>query len=289
MTTPTRQWTVLACALALAPALVCVPAAAEVKTRVRADGTLEIYNEGGGKLSWRSRPLTLQPVPRADWSVWIARHAGREGVDTRLVQAIMQVESSYNPRAVSRTGAMGLMQLMPDTARLVQVDDAFSPEQNIRGGVTYLRQMIDRFAGRLELAIAAYNAGPGAVQRHGGIPPYEETRDYVDRVLTLYRGSSTSLTGLVASGGPVRTNGLMQSGAASPLREALAGGMLRPPPPSAALAPPAVATVAGRVAPVAAVAPAPAPAAPKAVEPLAVPALLPERSAPAPVAPTSGG
>ncbi|HEV8630604.1 MAG TPA: lytic transglycosylase domain-containing protein [Thermoanaerobaculia bacterium] len=276
-----------------------VPAGAEVKTRVRADGTLEIYNDAPS-FSFHARAMVLQPVPRSDWDFMIRLYAAERGVDARLVQAIMQVESAYNARAVSRTGARGLMQLMPDTAKLMRVEDSFDAEQNIRGGVAYLRQMIDRFGGRLELAIAAYNAGPTAVQRHDGVPPYAETRDYVDRVLTLYRGTSGSPNGLVvlAASGPVRANALVQSDTRSALQRALVAGSLRTQPVAAA---PAAAVVVAAQVPPPAMAPAPvvvvavvAPATPATAPrpapavPVAVPASLPAAPAPVPAQPATG-
>jgi len=97
------------------------------------------------------------------------------------------VESNYNPRVVSRVGAMGLMQLMPQTARSMGVSDPFNPQQNILGGARYLRVLANHFQGNLILTIAAYNAGEGAVMRYGGIPPYTETRRYVRRVLHHYQ------------------------------------------------------------------------------------------------------
>jgi soluble lytic murein transglycosylase-like protein len=117
----------------------------------------------------------------------IQEAAERYGVPERLVSAVIRAESGFDPRAVSRAGAQGLMQLMPATATTLGVRDAFNPQQNIDGGVRHLRGLIDRFGTRnLPLAIAAYNAGEGAVTRHGGIPPYQETRDYVARVLRFY-------------------------------------------------------------------------------------------------------
>jgi soluble lytic murein transglycosylase len=114
----------------------------------------------------------------------ISRHAATFRLEEALVRAVIKAESGYNPRAVSKKGALGLMQLMPDTARLMKVGDPLDVEENIRGGSRYLRLMLDEFNGDLDLALAAYNAGPNAVRRHGGIPPYEETRTYVKRVKT---------------------------------------------------------------------------------------------------------
>jgi soluble lytic murein transglycosylase len=114
----------------------------------------------------------------------ISRHAAAFRLEEALVRAVIKAESGYNSRAVSKKGALGLMQLMPETARLMKVGDPLDVEENIRGGSRYLRLMLDEFNGDLDLALAAYNAGPNAVRRHGGIPPYEETRTYVDRVKT---------------------------------------------------------------------------------------------------------
>jgi hypothetical protein len=107
-------------------------------------------------------------------------------LDPKLLQAIAKVESNYNPRAVSPKGALGVMQLIPSTARLVGVSDPFDPRENIQGGARYLRYLLDKF-GDLTLALAAYNAGPKAVEAYGGIPPYEETQRYVHSVLSLYQ------------------------------------------------------------------------------------------------------
>lgn len=111
-----------------------------------------------------------------------ARIAQRHGVAEPLVHAVIEVESRYNPRAVSRAGAMGLMQLMPKTADRFSVADAFDPVQNVDAGVRYLKELLDRYSGQVRLALAAYNAGEEAVERHGGIPPYRETINYVQRV-----------------------------------------------------------------------------------------------------------
>jgi soluble lytic murein transglycosylase-like protein len=113
----------------------------------------------------------------------IAEQAQRSGVRPSLVRAVIQVESGFNPLAVSPKGAMGLMQLMPATARELGVQNPFNPAQNVEGGTKYLRQLLDRYGDDEALALAAYNAGPGAVDRHGQhVPPYRETKEYVSRV-----------------------------------------------------------------------------------------------------------
>ena len=112
----------------------------------------------------------------------IAEYADANDIRPDLVRAVIQAESAFNPGATSHKGAMGLMQLMPATAVELGVTDAYDPEQNIRGGVTYLRRLLDQYDGNEELALAAYNAGPGAVNRYGAVPPYRETRDYIKRI-----------------------------------------------------------------------------------------------------------
>ena len=125
----------------------------------------------------------------------IAAAAREFGVEEAVVRAIIHAESAYNPTALSRAGAQGLMQLMPPTARRFGVSDSFDASQNIRGGVQYLSWLLKRFNGDLTLAAAGYNAGEGAVDRHGGVPPYSETQYYVKRVALLadrYRGAVAS-------------------------------------------------------------------------------------------------
>lgn len=122
----------------------------------------------------------------------IQRAANENGVDENLLDALVQAESNYNPNAISRARAMGLTQLMPKTAEHLGVDNPFDPVQNLQGGAKYLSQMITEFKGDLPKALAAYNAGPGAVTKHGGIPPYEETRNYVSKVMKLYEAKAAA-------------------------------------------------------------------------------------------------
>jgi soluble lytic murein transglycosylase-like protein len=115
----------------------------------------------------------------------IAKTAQELGIDAQLVTAVIAVESAFNPRAISPKNAQGLMQLMPETALRFGVRDPFDEKENVRGGATYLRDLLKRFGGDLTLALAAYNAGEGAIVMNGGVPPYQETRDYIKRVTSL--------------------------------------------------------------------------------------------------------
>lgn len=127
----------------------------------------------------------LQSTPYGEL---IAAAAEAHGVDPLLVRALIQVESKYQPRARSRKGAMGLMQLMPSVAREYNVRNAYDPKANIMAGVQKLKSLIDEWGGDIQRALAAYNAGSGAVQKYGGIPPYRETQSYVSRILALWGG-----------------------------------------------------------------------------------------------------
>ncbi len=135
-------------------------------------------------------PGGAAPAPagqgRQDFAQAIASAAAATGLDPRLLTAVAQRESGLDPNAVSPAGAEGLMQLMPGTARALGVQNPFDASQNALGGATYLKEMLAQFGGNLPLALAAYNAGPGAVEQHGGIPPYPETEAYVRGVLQSY-------------------------------------------------------------------------------------------------------
>lgn len=131
------------------------------------------------------RPTTPQELDQL-----VQTTAEKHSVDPRLVRAVISTESNWNPGAVSRKGAQGLMQLHPDTAQKLGVADAFDPAQNVDGGVRYLSMMLDRYHGDMHLALAAYNAGPGAVDRSGGVPRIAETRNYVQKVTSAYLGGT---------------------------------------------------------------------------------------------------
>jgi len=187
-------------------------AAADVFTRRGAGGVLEATNlpDGEGfQLAYRSKgPVThspefrLSPSNNRRYDVFIQEAAALHGVNEELVRAVIQVESEFDARAVSRAGARGLMQIMPATAVRFGVADSFDPRQNILGGVKYLRKLLNIFNGDVSLAVAGYNAGEHAVQRHNGIPPYKETQGYVRKILALLGrgpvGSPTAVASRVA-------------------------------------------------------------------------------------------
>ncbi|MDD3022765.1 MAG: lytic transglycosylase domain-containing protein [Syntrophomonadaceae bacterium] len=153
---------------------------------------VKLLNAINSSLSNVSRKSKTYNVPAANtsntkqgrpFSEIIKEASQTYGVDENVIGAVIKQESSYNPKAVSSCGAMGLMQLMPATAKSLGVQDAFNAEQNIMAGTRYLKQKIDEFNGNVTLALAAYNAGSGAVRKYGGVPPYKETMAYVDKVM----------------------------------------------------------------------------------------------------------
>ena len=125
-------------------------------------------------------------VSAAEIDSAIEQSASKHGVDANLVRALIKVESNFNPNAVSNKGAMGLMQLMPRTARGLSVSNPFDPQQNVDAGVRHLKQLLNNFGGDVRLSLAAYNAGEGAVKRNRGVPRYAETQNYVKRITELY-------------------------------------------------------------------------------------------------------
>lgn len=166
-------------------------AAREVKTFVAAAPRLGNAHAVSGPIApdnarlMSGRQISSDAVDNA-----IDAAASRHGVDPNLVRAIIRVESNFNPQARSRKGAMGLMQLMPYTARSMNVTNAFDPDQNVDAGVRHLKSLLENYNGNLELSLAAYNAGSTAVNRSRGVPPYRETRDYVKKITGLYLGTS---------------------------------------------------------------------------------------------------
>jgi hypothetical protein len=132
-----------------------------------------------------NRAFTQQDIDAA-----IDEAAARHNVDPSLVRSVVKVESNFNPNAVSRKGAMGLMQLMPSTARSLNVSNPFDPQQNVDAGVRHLRRLLDSYGGNVRLTLAAYNAGSGAVARSAGVPHFRETQNYVRRITNLYNGGS---------------------------------------------------------------------------------------------------
>jgi hypothetical protein len=162
------------------------------------DGVVVMTLRGGGEVGVPPEAVrgfvpdevldeVLEPVT-GDLRELAAAAARRHGLDPDLVVAVVSVESAFRPQAVSPKGAQGLMQLMPRTARSLGVADPLDPAQNLDGGARHLGQLLDLYGGDLVRALAAYNAGQGAVQRHGGVPPYRETQTYVKKVLDRYQG-----------------------------------------------------------------------------------------------------
>jgi soluble lytic murein transglycosylase-like protein len=147
-----------------------------------------VPNHAGFRRVFRdtSRPATSNGVLDSGYDDDIQRASGRYNIDPDLIRAVIKAESDFKVSARSNKGAMGLMQLMPDTARLHNISDAYNPSENVEGGARHLRMLLDRYQGDLEVSLAAYNAGSAAVEKHRGIPPFPETKEYVRRVLRFY-------------------------------------------------------------------------------------------------------
>ncbi len=188
--------------------IICCPflAQADIYKYTDKNGVLHFTNvNGGGKNHKRvsPEPACAIPAPPSSSALsstnmpstyldFINSACQRHRVDPSLVHAIIKVESDFNPYALSRKGAMGLMQLMPQTAIEWNVKNSYNPAENIDGGVKYLRYLIDRYEGNLSLALAAYNSGETAVKKWGTIPPFKETQNYVDRILRIYNGTGST-------------------------------------------------------------------------------------------------
>lgn len=145
--------------------------------------------------TWQQRFRSAGPTV---WDSAIIGQALNNGLDPGLLRAVMLAESGGDPTAISEAGAEGLMQLMPETSSALGVRNPFDPAQSLSGGARYLRSLLDRFGGDVTRALAAYNAGPGAVERYGGVPPYAETKSYVDRVLGLIASEAGSVGGTLS-------------------------------------------------------------------------------------------
>lgn len=161
------------------------------------NGTLVFTNVPTESRFRRIEPSEVWPrrqVPETELERAIRQHAKEHRVSPALVRAVIKAESDFNPDAVSRAGAMGLMQLMPKTASHLDVHDPYNPTDNIRGGTRYLRYLLDRFKGNVQLALAAYNAGETRVEQYRALPPYQETREYVAKVMRFYKIFSNSMT-----------------------------------------------------------------------------------------------
>ena len=166
------------------------PLYADIYVYVDSEGVLHFTNvptSSSYKIYIREKPdrsLNSDVTRRYDQIITDA--AERHGVSFSLLKAMIKIESDFNPRAISKAGAMGLMQIMPENIKELNIKDPFDPRENIMGGTRYLKQMIDRFNGKLSLALAAYNAGPNTVERYQRIPPFTETEDYVEAVMKYY-------------------------------------------------------------------------------------------------------
>jgi soluble lytic murein transglycosylase-like protein len=162
----------------------------------------ESYQSANAKIESANYRGTHSSVQDIDAAIDMA--AARHNVDPNLVRAVVKVESNFNPNAVSRKGAMGLMQLMPSTARSLKVRNPFDPEQNVDAGVRHLKQLLESYGGDVKLTLAAYNAGSGAVARSAGVPHFAETQNYVRRITNLYYGGLNSFSESSVSRDPVR-------------------------------------------------------------------------------------
>ncbi len=198
-----RRLAILIAATALAGAALAGERSSGVFILTAPDGSRRVINVPAAGWGGTRVPDGLAERRQQLWPV-VQEASRAHGVDPNLVDLLIRMESGYDPRAVSRKGARGVMQLMPDTATLYGVRNSFDPLQNIRGGVRYLRDLLERFNSDVALALAAYNAGPDAVEKHRGVPPYDETRAYVRTILAAYSGEASIATLAGGFGRPAR-------------------------------------------------------------------------------------
>jgi hypothetical protein len=227
-------------------ALAGSPAEAQIYTRRNDRGVMEATNAPNDEANYRlaypgkgtlihSASWRLRPTYSGEFDADITAAAAQHGVSLDLVRAVIQAESDYDHLAVSSKGAQGLMQLMPDTGRRMGVSNAFDARQNIFGGVRYLRLLLDMFQGDVRLATAAYNAGPNAVVRYGGVPPYRETRGYVQKIQAMLASVTSGVQAAFFAPNPQALDGVVTptadgskvSAAAAPMPAASAKAMAR--------------------------------------------------------------
>ena len=211
-------------------------ASAQIYTRVNAKGIIEATDSPAVKAEYKlaypkrkgvvihSPEFKLRPSSHAEFNDHIEASAAGHGVPVPFVRAVIQTESQFDPRAVSSVGAQGLMQLMPATARRFGVADPFNPQQNIFGGVRYLRWLLDKFGGDQTLAAAGYNAGENAVVRYKGVPPYRETQGYVRKIMGILKGAGAEVPAVasMASYTPGSAPGVAATVADTPAERGLA-------------------------------------------------------------------
>lgn len=185
-----RRWWGIALFVVLMSTIIISTVHAEIYVYIDGEGVMHFTNtptSSNYKLYMHEtpqRPRTLQNIKSYDDVIEMA--AKEYSLAFSLLKAVIHVESRFNPRAISKKGAMGLMQIMPENLGPLQISNPFDPWENVMGGARYLRAMLDRFDGQLPMALAAYNAGPTAVEKYQDIPPYPETQNYVDKVIRLF-------------------------------------------------------------------------------------------------------